>query len=329
MVELQFTHVAITNPGSLALHFHHLPDRSGIYWLTFDDGSEYIGQAVEMVRRVATHRRTQAGTITGLAFAPVPREDLDVAERWFIASREAADASLRNKLLTRTPGGPGPGSFEVSEGVSVALPWDRAQRGRAEPLPGSCLDSAATAAAGHAGKWDRLQAHPSWPRVRLFLRHFVAETLSSPHLTAGALWTVSALPNTARRPGWYRLCTLNVGRIEAVYIGHDEHEGTVVCWNLEPLEKYTDLPAHVRALAGRRWPSQKTRSAVEVGMHAGYSEPVCTLRIRGADLADQVLAGRGMADLAYRFNTRYQRQGMTFQRRGHNPLFAADLLTRD
>ena len=317
MIALDFTRFDAADKGSLAILVGDLSSRTGIYWLTFDDGYEYVGQSVEMVRRLATHRRKQPGSIVTVAFASVPVDRLDHAERWFIEQRDNAGARLRNKLITRAPGGPAPGTYTVSPGVTVSLPWERAARGR---ITAGEPPSIRSATDRQARQWDQLQAHEAWPDIRAFLRGFLRETMSSPDLTAGRLWTVSALPNTVRLPGWYRLCTLNVGRIEAVYIGQDEVRGPVICWNLA-------VPDDTEGAAlGEGLDRIDPQGAIGVDGLTSYADPVAALTIPGARLARQVLDLPEAMTLAYRFNTRHQRQGMALQGKGHNPLMATDLL---
>jgi hypothetical protein len=316
---LDFTQFDADNAGSLAVLVGDLGGRSGIYWLSFDDGTEYVGQSVEVVRRLAHHRRHQPGRPVRVAFAPVPRERLDEAERWFIEERdEATHGNLRNKLITRFPGGRCPMTYQITEGLTVSLPWDRAAR---DLLPEGWSPIAGGASPSQAARWDKLRRLSDWPEVRGFLREFLRETVSAPHLTVGRLWTISALPQTASSASWFRYCTLNVGRIEAIFIGRDADQGVTYCWNLEvPEDK--DLPSWGRLLS--RIDPKNEYIGAEV--HQRYSEPVLSLEIAGGDLARALLREPLVADLSYKFNTRYLRQGTIQRADRHNPLLAADLL---
>src|SRR3954469_22456104 len=64
------------------------PDqRCGIYVLEYDDGTRYIGQAIDVVRRYAQHRHAR-GPIQAVEFAQVPAADLDRMERLMIGYEE-------------------------------------------------------------------------------------------------------------------------------------------------------------------------------------------------------------------------------------------------
>ena len=54
--------------------------RCGIYLLVFSDGTFYIGQASDVVRRFGQHRK-QHDNIVRWSFRPVKRRDLDAIER--------------------------------------------------------------------------------------------------------------------------------------------------------------------------------------------------------------------------------------------------------
>ena len=73
-------------------------DPCGIYVLEFVDGSEYVGQAIDVRRRLATHRRTHTD-IVAVRFTPVRRQDLSDSEYALIQDRQARGIALRNKAM--------------------------------------------------------------------------------------------------------------------------------------------------------------------------------------------------------------------------------------
>lgn len=324
---LHFTEFDTRELGSLAGLVNGLPSRTGVYWLTFDDGTEYIGQTVDFARRMGTHRRRQPGRIVRAAFAVVPLGDLDREERLFIAQRDEelkrldSKTGLRNKLITVVPGGPGDGDFTVSPGVSIPLPWERSRRGQLPEDWSPAVD--VTSSPRQHDQWRRLQQHGDWPAIRTFLRLYLRTAMSSPELTGGRLWTISALPNTTPLPGWRRLCTLNSGRVEAVYIGEDEEVGAVVHLNLA-------LPESGERRALRELIAAPARQGLVVAQRINaYARPAYGVEVIGIELATTLLHRPVVADMAYRFTTRSQREGMTLQSRWHNQLFAQDLLMPD
>lgn len=46
----------------------------GIYILEFNDGTQYVGQTVSLLSRIASRRRRWPGQITALRFAELPQE---------------------------------------------------------------------------------------------------------------------------------------------------------------------------------------------------------------------------------------------------------------
>lgn len=320
-MRLDFRELDVTDLGSLAEAVRATGIATGIYWITFEDGTEYVGQGVNLAARLSTHRRKPIGRMKTVKVAPVAVVDLDDAERYWIAVRDGSlkatggSAGLRNKLITDVPGGLGDVAVTISPGVVIPLPWDRAWRGRV-PQGWAPDANRPTPTATQDRQWARLQAHEAWPDLQFFLHDFLSETMSSPHLTRGCLWTVSAYPNTSRLPGWRRMCTLNVGKIEALYVADDARRGTVVCWNLA-------LPDR-RELAGLERVSKPRHVTSERLLH--YSFPVRHLEVVGLHDARSLMRREVVKDLAYRFNTRCQREGMALQGRWHNWDMAAAIL---
>ncbi len=78
--------------------------RCGIYVLRFSNGEYYAGQAVDVTRRYAQHRKTHAD-IEQMAFKQVPRGKLDEEERSLIWRLERQGWPLRNVTFTSIPKG--------------------------------------------------------------------------------------------------------------------------------------------------------------------------------------------------------------------------------
>src|SRR5215213_10491999 len=76
--------------------------RCGIYVLRFSNEEFYAGQAVDVTRRYAQHRKTHAD-IEQMAFKQVPRDKLDEEERSLIWCLERQGWPLRNVTFTSMP----------------------------------------------------------------------------------------------------------------------------------------------------------------------------------------------------------------------------------
>ena len=78
--------------------------RCGIYVLRFSNEEFYVGQAVDVTRRYAQHRKTHAD-IEQMAFKHVPRGKLNEEERSLIWHLEQAGWPLRNVTFASMPKG--------------------------------------------------------------------------------------------------------------------------------------------------------------------------------------------------------------------------------
>ena len=78
--------------------------RCGIYVMCFSNGEFYAGQAVDVTRRYAQHRKTHTD-IVQMAFKQVPTSKLDEEERSLIWRLEQEGWPLRNIALASIPKG--------------------------------------------------------------------------------------------------------------------------------------------------------------------------------------------------------------------------------
>ena len=74
----------------------------GVYVLEFADGSEYVGQIVHPISRLATHRRRYKD-IVAVRFTSVDRADLDRVEQEIITGLRNEGVLLRNRTLLSQP----------------------------------------------------------------------------------------------------------------------------------------------------------------------------------------------------------------------------------
>ena len=207
---------------SVSVLFHG-KDKRGIYRLSFANGEAYVGQAENVVRRFAGHRRRWED-IVGLEFFPViGPEPLLAAERILIAETERT-CSFRNVVDTKRPRGEKDYVIEVNEGSSVSLPWDRAKR--------KTLDD------GLRTKFFELARRSDYFVTREIAGWFIHQTIPDPLATRGKLWTVSCLPSTNKRRDYFRTFCISAGNIE-VMVG-DIHGGELpLVWiNSERNEEY-------------------------------------------------------------------------------------------
>ena len=86
-------------------------ERCGIYVIEFDDGTKYVGQTIDIVKRFRNHTHGSKhhdswGDVVALSFAPAPPLELDVLEKQIIQHQLDAGVLLRNRSGVLTSEGP-------------------------------------------------------------------------------------------------------------------------------------------------------------------------------------------------------------------------------
>ena len=82
---------------SITQLFGSTKSRCGIYLLAFPQNRFYVGQAVEVVRRFAQHRKSH-DEIIGFSFIPTPRTNLDELERSLIHKADEIGLVILNTV---------------------------------------------------------------------------------------------------------------------------------------------------------------------------------------------------------------------------------------
>src|SRR5699024_5748052 len=83
---------------SISDRFAKSKSRCGIYLLNFSDGTFYIGQAIDVVRRFSQHRKNYSNIIK-FWFQPIRKEKLDETEQRLIQEAELSGILLTNKTF--------------------------------------------------------------------------------------------------------------------------------------------------------------------------------------------------------------------------------------
>ena len=129
--------------------------------LEFADGSEYVGQAIDVRRRLATHRRTHTD-IVGVRFTPVRRQDLSDTEYALIQDRQARGIELRNKAMVSNFVGASLLDLVVDQQVQAE--WLEADPEVDDIVIGTRAETAARRARPRE-RFEELQAHERWPEI--------------------------------------------------------------------------------------------------------------------------------------------------------------------
>lgn len=303
----------VRNLDSIAPLFKPDDSKCGVYRLRFDDGDAYVGQSVTVVSRYVDHFKRWGRKIQSFEFFPAEKGLLDELERELITVTEQ-DSSVKNVLLTRRPRGDQPYEFEVEEGVSVSLPWERKER----------ITINEGIEKSHLERWLELNASEYFAEIADVVAWFISETIPDPLRTAGRLWTLTCLPSTGRQKGFRRLVALSCGNIETLVITEeiqDDELGADVRINTTPVresEKLQDpdgkwylenLDAYnIAETTSWFFRIQNFRAVIEGELEFPYLQ--------------QLTEG------AYELNVQNMRHGGTMYTRFHNAPFARDMLAQ-
>ncbi|WP_237746039.1 GIY-YIG nuclease family protein [Corynebacterium jeikeium] len=306
----------VSDMDSLASCFAGGQSRCGVYRIRFSNGDAYCGQTKDMVTRFNKHHRTY-DDIVAVEFFPMPKEDLDEAERALISESER-DTSLRNIMLTGRPRGEGDALFVSVEGKTIKLPWDKERAKGAAASLEEATDK----------KFLQLLSHPQIDLIRYVLGWYISETIPDPAASARQLWTVSCMPSTSRTKTQQRLLTLSCGNLEVLYIiasrtldveGDDYFVEVVINTSLdEEPEKFFDPEAK----AFSRWFVENGQYQVEEVTRFAFPLQNLALLI---DKQIEFPQYKKFLAAAYELNVRLMRRGSTMYSRFHHERLA-DLL---
>jgi hypothetical protein len=202
---------------SIAHLFHPASNRCGIYLLSFSNNTAYIGQAGDVVRRFASHRRSY-DTITGFSFLPKNKRYLDEAERAFIRRAEELGLPLLNTVHTSQVTGETDLDLVVSPDEQRAWLSDperfNHQNRAAEPLllPASHLER-------FLHRFRLFQEQPGCHVAANLLRRYVFGCIPAAKKTEYSFWSLSCLPTT-NRSSWPRLACISMGVMETFVVGY-------------------------------------------------------------------------------------------------------------
>jgi hypothetical protein len=197
----------------------------GIYVLEFADGSQYVGQAVNFVTRMTTHRRGGGRhheawrDVVAVSVMNVPLDQLDRWERHEIEQRRATGIRLRNRVFNF--GFLGPSALDHVIPVDQQAHWAtgggdfgldqyvEASRRTPGPTPSLFQSSEAMRRRELTDGWSPTRAELVVRSLSLLIPQVIP---NAPQLE-GDFWSLSDNPDT----GGGRFATLNVGGLELAY----------------------------------------------------------------------------------------------------------------
>ena len=200
---------------SIADLFPKSKNRCGIYLLQFSDGTFYIGQAVDAVRRFAQHRKNY-DTITQYWFQSITKLQLDAVEQRLIRRAEQAGLLLTNKTFVTNV----IGETDLDLLVSPAEQQTWAETGNA--LANDGIDLGQTvgerAKVKYRQNFLQLVQDARYPQLRTLLKEYIQRGLPAYKKTEQSFWALSCLPST-NKSTYPRFCSLNVNGMEVLVAG--------------------------------------------------------------------------------------------------------------
>lgn len=292
-----------------------------MYVLEYADGTRYVGQAVDVVRRYAQHRHA-GGPIEAVEFCPVPEADLDQVERAMIGHEEQRGPIRNHRHASEVRG---PSKLDPVVTIDDQLAWLNGATALDNDEAGVRSDNQKQRLAGQK-RFEELLAAPGAEVATNVLQSFLWSTVPRPRETERQFWAVSAMPSTN---GGGRFATLSVGKLETMflYLVPLDAQGWAAlggCVNVsaslvapDVLDGTLDQPW---AYVDRVGPLYESAGADLAGLRF-----VCT---DDNDGYEEILGWPGVADAARTFAVRMMRKGLSLQGRWHNyPL--ADVLLGD
>lgn len=203
----------VTSMKSIAHIFPPSKSRCGIYFLKFGDGLCYIGQAVDVVRRFAQHRKIY-DDIVAMAFFVLPRANLDAVERLLIFKAESWGLRLKNAVHVTSVEGARDLDLVVSNEEQESFLMggnDGESFTRQIELPLSQHDR-------FSKNFLRFQSHELGRAAVGLLQKYLRSCIVRPRTTEYSFWSVSCMPNT-NAGSWPRLFAVNAASMELFVAG--------------------------------------------------------------------------------------------------------------
>lgn len=210
---------------SIAHLFGASKNRCGIYLLEFVGEKFYVGQALDVVRRFAQHRKNY-DEIIGFSFIPTPRKDLDETERSLIRKAEQLHLVILNTVHATTVIG--------DTDLDLVLPREQQDSWLASPATFNRDDTSLSAISLPDAQLERFSSqfrkykeHPLFSLSSRLLSLYLGNCIPSPRQTEYSFWAVSCFPATNRNT-WPRLVCVSIGVMEVLVIGYFKNSPTEI-----------------------------------------------------------------------------------------------------
>jgi hypothetical protein len=201
--------------------------RCGIYVLHMADGTLYVGQAVDIVKRFGQHR-TRYDAITRLSFKPLRKDQtiLDLHEQEAITILEQKGFQLLNVVHATI-------TYQQTAFDEIMPPDEQMSWLTADPLvpvPDTALRMLVdpTRRLKFRQKYQLLRKRADSDAVIALLHTYVARCIPQPRRTEADYWSVSCMPATNANT-WPRLACFNANTMELFTVGYAKDDPTQIC----------------------------------------------------------------------------------------------------
>lgn len=299
---------------SIAHLFGTTKNRCGIYLLTFGNGVFYIGQAVDVVRRFAQHRRNHDDMI-GFSFKPVLQGELDDVERAHIFRAESLGLILSNAVhVTNIIGDT---DFDLVVPVDEQGLWlSTRPAAPTADLIGPKIILPEAQQVRYSKQFSRFNAHPLSARALALVKTYLSQCVPMPRRTEYSFWSVSCMP--AGSGAWPRLLCVSAAVMELFVVGWERQDSKSL-WSFVNvaedilLERWKSLDALAKAFPFVEIVRRQYRDAGQhqVGLH-----------VYDGDAMEALLSNTGISRAAAVLTVRVMRKRATIYGKYHCPQLA-------
>ena len=200
--------------------------RCGIYLLSFNDDTYYIGQALDFVRRFSQHRKTY-DNIRNCWFQPIKKINLDDVEKRLIQSAELNGLLLINKVYISNI----IGETDLDLVISPKEQEDWLINGLSISDEG--IDLYNSVEPRHILKYrnnfQRFLNVPNYQEIKNFLKSYILKCIPCFKKTELSFWSLSCLSSTNANTSPRYIC-LNINGMEVLVIGYNKKTKTPFCF---------------------------------------------------------------------------------------------------
>lgn len=301
---------------SVAHLFGTTKKRCGIYFLAFQPGLFYVGQALDVVRRFSQHRRVH-DDIVGFSFISVNKTELNDTEKALIFKAESLGIKITNAVHVTNIVGDTDFDLVVpatEQEAWLCIPFTSRMTDKEISGPKIVLPEAQQIR--FSKHFARFEKHPLSQRALALFKEYISNCVPAPKRTEYSFWSVSCMPSGSG--AWPRLLCVNAAVME-LFVAGWERQDPHALWSFITvaedvlLEHWTSLDDLV-----------KTFPFIEIE-HRGYRDAgqhQVTLHTYGGAPMEQLLTNPGISKAAAALVLRVMRKRATIYGKYHCPQLA-------